>query len=149
MTELTRRETLFMTTGATWAAALEARAEDPPKVADQGPPGDSKPDRRLVSLRDFERLAPGKMTRDAWEFISSGAGDEHTVRWNEEAFGRRRLRQRALEDVSAPRHPRPPLRTRAAAPDPSCSDFQPHAGPPRRGSRDGARGGGRRGHDGR
>jgi 4-hydroxymandelate oxidase len=100
MTELTRRETLFMTTGATWAAALEARAEDPPKVADQGPPGDSKPDRRLVSLRDFERLAPRKMTREAWEFISSGAGDEHTLRWNEEAFGRRRLRQRALEDVS-------------------------------------------------
>ncbi len=40
------------------------------------------------------------MTREAWEFISSGAGDEQTVRWNEEAFGRLRLRQRALEDVS-------------------------------------------------
>ena len=40
------------------------------------------------------------MSREAWEFISSGAGDEHTLRWNEEAFGQRRLRQRALEDVS-------------------------------------------------
>jgi 4-hydroxymandelate oxidase len=89
-----------MTTGATWAAALEARAEDPPKVAGQGPLGDSNPARRPVSVRDFERLAPAKMTREAWEFISSGAGDEHTVRWNEEAFGRVRLRQRVLEDVS-------------------------------------------------
>jgi 4-hydroxymandelate oxidase len=40
------------------------------------------------------------MTREAWEFISSGAGDERTVRWNEEAFAQLRLHQRALEDVS-------------------------------------------------
>src|SRR5262249_60228383 len=33
-------------------------------------------------------------------FMSRGAGAEQTVRWNEEAFGRLRLRQRALEDVS-------------------------------------------------
>ena len=53
-----------------------------------------------MSLRDFERLASGTMSRAAWEFISSGAADELTVRWNEEAFGRLRLRQRALTDVS-------------------------------------------------
>jgi 4-hydroxymandelate oxidase len=53
-----------------------------------------------VSVRDFERLAPEKMTREAWEFISSGAGDELTVRWNEAAFSRLRLSQRALEDVT-------------------------------------------------
>jgi 4-hydroxymandelate oxidase len=100
MTELTRRETLFMTMGATWAAALEARAGDPPNVPGQGSPGDTKSARRPVSIRDFERLAPGRMTREAWEFISSGAGDEHTVRWNEDAYGRLRLRQRAMEDVS-------------------------------------------------
>jgi 4-hydroxymandelate oxidase len=40
------------------------------------------------------------MSRAAWEFISSGAADELTVRWNEEVFGRLRLRQRALADVS-------------------------------------------------
>ena len=100
MAELTRRETLFMTAGATWVASLEAHADDPPKGAGQGPPGDLKAASQLVSVRDFERLAPGRMTREAWEFISSGAGDEHTVRWNEAAFGRLRLRQRALEDVS-------------------------------------------------
>ncbi len=100
MADITRRETLLLTAGATLAAALEARAADPPEVAGAGPPADSKPARRPVSVRDFERLAPGKMTREAWEFINSGAGDEQTVRWNEEAFSRLRLRQRALEDVS-------------------------------------------------
>jgi 4-hydroxymandelate oxidase len=40
------------------------------------------------------------MTPVAWEFVGSGAGDERTLRWNEEAFGRLRLRQRALVDVS-------------------------------------------------
>jgi 4-hydroxymandelate oxidase len=100
MADLTRRETLLLTAGATWAAAAEARADQPPDVAVPGPPRDSKPAGRPVSLRDFERMASGTMTREAWEFISSGAGDEHTVRWNEEAFGRLRLRQRVLEDVS-------------------------------------------------
>jgi 4-hydroxymandelate oxidase len=42
------------------------------------------------------------MARAAWEFINSGAGDEHTLRWNEEAFHRLGLRQRVLEDVSRP-----------------------------------------------
>lgn len=100
MADLTRRETLLLTAGATWAAAAEARADQPPDVAVPAPPRDAKSAGRPVSLRDFERMAPGAMTREAWEFISSGAGDEHTVRWNEEAFGRLRLRQRVLEDVS-------------------------------------------------
>ncbi len=59
MTDITRRDTLLMTAGATWAVALEARAGDPPNVADLGPARDTKPANRPVSLRDFERLAPG------------------------------------------------------------------------------------------
>jgi 4-hydroxymandelate oxidase len=100
MPDITRRATLLMTAGATCAAALEARADDPPDGANPGPPRDPKPPRRPVSLRDFERLASEAMTRVAWEFISSGAGDELTVRWNEEAFARLRLRQRALVEVA-------------------------------------------------
>jgi 4-hydroxymandelate oxidase len=99
---MTRRETLLTIAGATWAAASEARADDPPNAVSPGPPAGPKPTGRPVSLRDFERMAHGTMTREAWEFISSGAGDERTVRWNEEAFGQLRLRQRALEDVSRP-----------------------------------------------
>jgi 4-hydroxymandelate oxidase len=40
------------------------------------------------------------MPRAAWEFINSGAGDELTLRWNEEAFQRLRLRQRVMEDLT-------------------------------------------------
>jgi 4-hydroxymandelate oxidase len=89
-----------MAAGAASAAALEAPAGDASKGTTPGAPGDSRPGKRLVSLRDFERLAVETMTPAAWEFISSGAGDERTVRWNEEAFARLRLRQRALVDVS-------------------------------------------------
>jgi 4-hydroxymandelate oxidase len=100
MTELTRRETMLITASATWAAAGELRAAAPPNPGVVEQPRESKAAARAVSLPDFERLAAGAMTREAWEFINSGAGDEHTVRWNEEAFGRLRLRQRALEDVA-------------------------------------------------
>jgi 4-hydroxymandelate oxidase len=100
MPNTTRRTTLLMTAGAAGAAALEAMAGEPTNIPEQGPPPESNPAKRPVSLRDFERLASGAMTRQAWEFINSGAGDELTVRWNEEAFGRLRLRQRVLEDVS-------------------------------------------------
>jgi 4-hydroxymandelate oxidase len=89
-----------MAAGAASAAALEARAGDAHDGTAPDAPGDFKTGKRLVSLRDFERLAVERMTPAAWEFINSGAGDERTVRWNEEAFARLRLRQRALVDVS-------------------------------------------------
>ena len=100
MKDITRRATLRLTAGAPWASALDARADDLTQGASPGPSRDSKPMTPPVSLRDFERLASSAMPRAAWEFISSGAADELTLRWNEEAFGRLRLRQRALADVS-------------------------------------------------
>jgi 4-hydroxymandelate oxidase len=53
-----------------------------------------------VSVHDFERRASSSLPRATWEFINSGAGDEWTVRWNEEAFQRLRLRQRVMADLS-------------------------------------------------
>jgi 4-hydroxymandelate oxidase len=100
MTDITRRQTLRATAGATWAAALETQAGEPANRAGTAAPRDDKPTSRLVSLRDFEVQASAAITRAAWEFINSGAGDEHTVKWNEEAFVRLRLRQRSLVDVS-------------------------------------------------
>src|SRR5687767_15088596 len=41
------------------------------------------------------------MTPMAYAFVASGAAEEHTVRWNREAFDRIRLRPRVLRDVSA------------------------------------------------
>lgn len=56
--------------------------------------------RDVLSLPEFEELARQSMTPMAYEFVASGAADEHTVRWNREAFGRIRLRPRMLRDVA-------------------------------------------------
>ena len=40
------------------------------------------------------------MTATSWEYITAGAADEITVRWNKEAYQRIRLRPRVLVDVS-------------------------------------------------
>jgi 4-hydroxymandelate oxidase len=53
-----------------------------------------------LDLYDYERLAPGRMSEMAWEFVSSGAADELTCRWNREAYQRIRLLPRHLVDVS-------------------------------------------------
>jgi 4-hydroxymandelate oxidase len=53
-----------------------------------------------ICLADFEALAKAKMPAMAWEYVTAGAGDEITLRWNEEAFQRIRLKPRVLVDVS-------------------------------------------------
>ena len=53
-----------------------------------------------VSLSDFESLARERIPRMAYEYISGGAADEITLRWNRESFDRIRLRPRILVDVS-------------------------------------------------
>jgi len=54
-----------------------------------------------IELLDFEPLARKRITPDAWEYISSGAGDELSLRWNRESFDRLRLMPSALVDVSS------------------------------------------------
>ena len=54
----------------------------------------------LVSLADYETEARRLIPPMAYEYIAGGAGDEHTLRWNTEAFTRIRLRPRVLVDVS-------------------------------------------------
>src|SRR5262245_34068273 len=53
-----------------------------------------------VSLSDYEALARERIPRMAYEYISGGAADEITLRWNREAFDRIRLRPQILVDVS-------------------------------------------------
>jgi 4-hydroxymandelate oxidase len=53
-----------------------------------------------LDVRDYERLAPERMSRLAWEYVGGGAGDELTLRWNHEAYERIRLLPRNLVDVS-------------------------------------------------
>ncbi len=55
----------------------------------------------VLSVPELEERARRVMTPMAYEFVASGAAEEHTVRWNREAFERIRLRPRVLRDVSA------------------------------------------------
>lgn len=55
---------------------------------------------RLVTLDDYEREARGSISPAAWEYIHSGAADEHTLRWNRDAFARIKLSPRVGRDVS-------------------------------------------------
>lgn len=55
----------------------------------------------ILSLPEFEECARRCMTPMAYEYVASGAADEHTVRWNREAFDRIRLRPRVLRDVAS------------------------------------------------
>ncbi|HEU4893391.1 MAG TPA: alpha-hydroxy acid oxidase [Vicinamibacterales bacterium] len=56
--------------------------------------------RGVLSLPEFEELARQSMTPMAYEYVASGAAEEHTLRWNREAFDRIRLRPRVLRDVA-------------------------------------------------
>ena len=53
-----------------------------------------------VCLSDFEAIARERISPMAYEYISGGAGSEVTLKWNEEAFQKIRLRPKVLVDVS-------------------------------------------------
>lgn len=53
-----------------------------------------------ADLFDYTRIAPAHMSEVGWEYISGGAADELTLRWNRESYDRIRLRPRILVDVS-------------------------------------------------
>lgn len=95
----TRREALA-SAGALAAATLfppaKAEAQDSRAAAQAS----SAPGMEPICLADFEPLARAKMSPMAWEYVTAGAGDELTVRWNKEAYQRIRLKPRVLVDVS-------------------------------------------------
>jgi 4-hydroxymandelate oxidase len=95
----TRREALVS------ASALAAISTLPPattKAQESSPPSPAIPvaGPEPICLADFEPLAKAKMSAMGWEYVTAGAGDELTVRWNKEAYQRIRLKPRVLVDVS-------------------------------------------------
>jgi hypothetical protein len=58
-----------------------------------------KPEANLLNVWDYERLAEEALDEASFGYFAGGAGDEHTVRGNLEAFSRWRLRPRVLVDV--------------------------------------------------
>ncbi len=53
----------------------------------------------ILNLFDFEKLAVGKMTHMAYEYVASGAADEFTLRWNRQALDAIKLSPTVLTDV--------------------------------------------------
>jgi 4-hydroxymandelate oxidase len=53
-----------------------------------------------ADIFDYAKLAPMRMSTVGWEYISGGAADELTLRWNREVYDRLRLRPKVLVDVS-------------------------------------------------
>jgi isopentenyl diphosphate isomerase/L-lactate dehydrogenase-like FMN-dependent dehydrogenase len=54
-----------------------------------------------LNVSDYERLAEEMLDEASFGYFAGGAGDEHTIRHNREAFDRWRLRPRVLVDVSS------------------------------------------------
>ena len=54
----------------------------------------------LVTLDDYEAAAKAIIPPAAWEYIHSGAADEHTLRWNRDAYVAIKLAPRVLNDVT-------------------------------------------------
>ncbi len=54
---------------------------------------------RFVRAEDFAAVAQAVLPTDVWDYVAGGAGDERTVRANEEAFHRLTLVPRMLIDV--------------------------------------------------
>jgi 4-hydroxymandelate oxidase len=77
------------------AANATVVASGSANVAESAPGGTE-----CICLADFEPLAKAKMAAQSWEYVCAGAGDEISVRWNEEAYRRIRLKPRILVDVS-------------------------------------------------
>ncbi len=55
----------------------------------------------VVCVSDLEPIAKANMTELAWEYLSCGAADELTLRWNCSAFEKIKLKPRVLVDVSS------------------------------------------------
>jgi 4-hydroxymandelate oxidase len=95
---ITRREILLSAcalagTPARLSAAQSRDSAQQSALASESPA-------RAFSLSDFEALARERIPRMAYEYISGGAADEITLRWNRESFDRIRLRPKILVDVS-------------------------------------------------
>jgi 4-hydroxymandelate oxidase len=99
---MSRRGLLRSAGALAGAAALGSTKEgdgQAPAPAEPTRPAEGNPT-DLFDITDFERAAKAAMPPMAWEYVSGGAADEITLRWNHQAYEHIRLKPRALVDVS-------------------------------------------------
>ena len=104
------------------------------------------PEAAPINVADYERLAARAAGPGAYGYFAGGAGDERTLRDNVEAYGRWRLRPRALVDVSGAVRGDDGARHRGLDAAAGRAGRLPAHGPPATARRHGARGRRRR-HD--
>jgi 4-hydroxymandelate oxidase len=106
VSQATRRQILLSGLGVTATALLGSNASG--SGSNLAPLSEAKNDSKFVSrfaqsnsLPEIEALASDLMPPSVYQWISGGAADEITLRWNREAFESIRLQPRILVDVSA------------------------------------------------
>ena len=52
------------------------------------------------TLAEIDAVARARVPKDLYDWIACGGGNQNTVKWNRKAYGRIKLRPRALVDVS-------------------------------------------------
>lgn len=92
-----RREFLQGSAALAGAALAAGRLRASPAPAQ--PLGFAKPIESIVALSDAEAAAAEIIPADFMDFISGGAGDEITLRWNEERYRDIQLRTRVLREL--------------------------------------------------
>jgi 4-hydroxymandelate oxidase len=98
--KFTRREALLTGSAAAVSALATPNMHAEPAQTQAAPAAVSNV-AECFSVSDFEAIARDRMEHMAWEYISGGAADEITLRWNREAYDRIRLMPRVLHDVSS------------------------------------------------
>lgn len=97
---LTRRQALGLGGGAAALHLVPAGGEASRLESMLAQDAALNPFAGIASVMDFEPRARERISRMAYEYISGGAGDEISLKWNREAYDRIRLRTRVLVDVS-------------------------------------------------
>jgi len=95
----TRRNIIQAISALAGASILPLTADGNPSQA-IGPDNISEDLSDIVNLFDFERMAEGKMSKMAYEYVASGAADEFTVKWNREALDKLKIQTQVLNDVT-------------------------------------------------
>jgi 4-hydroxymandelate oxidase len=93
---MTRRESLVSGAGLAAASMIPSRVARSQAPAEEAPAGLED----TVSLTEIEAVARARISKDLYDWISGGGGNQNTVKWNRKAYGRIKLRPRALVDVS-------------------------------------------------
>jgi 4-hydroxymandelate oxidase len=95
----TRRELLFSTGALAGASMLPVGSSFPALTLQQSQDVSREVDNAL-NVWDFKAIAEKRLPGPTWSYLTGGAADEITLRWNRESFDKIRLRPNVLVDAT-------------------------------------------------